>query len=153
MKHLAVIASIVVFAVACSTSSHSTGSKAKLEDPVLNIEQLHGPAQENYPQGPIEVQYELQIGNKSDVPMTLKRVQIRTVNPAGGAYSLTNRAYYFNSTVPPHSDGSVTFWAKGYFFGRGSRESEPVTVQGTANFETPRGYYDKVFVADISQYQ
>lgn len=117
----------------------------------MSIEQLHGPAQENYPEGNIEIEYEIGIGNRSDIPMTLKRIAIRSVNPAGGAYSLVPRSYYFNKTIPPHGEDTVQFWAKGYFFGRGPRETEPVTVQGTAYFDTPSGYYDKVFVADITQ--
>jgi len=153
MKRAAVVLAALLLAAACSsTSQTASGPRAKIADPELSIEQLHGPADEAYPAGPIEVQYELTVGNKADVPMTLTRVQIRTVNPAGGAYSLQPRAYYFNTTIPPHSDGSVQFWAKGVFYGRSSRESEPVTIQGTAYFSTPTGHYDKVFVGEIAQY-
>ena len=154
MKRSAALLTAVLFAAACSSTSHNaSGARAKIEDPTLGIEQLHGPADENYPEGPIEVQYELTIANKSDVPMTLERIQIRSVNPAGGAYSLKPRSYFFKKTIPPHSEDAVQFWTKAYFFGRGPRESEPVTIQGTAYFSTPSGYYDKVFVGEVSQYK
>jgi hypothetical protein len=128
--------------------------KADIPPPDFEIRQLVGPAELNYEEGPIEVKYRLDIGDRSDVPITLSRLEIVTVNPEGGAYTLvaSHRAYYFHKTINAHEHATVDFWAKAYSYGRGSRENEPVTVRGTLYFQTPNGYYDQIFVKEIGQY-
>src|SRR5213080_3217805 len=82
---------------ACSSSTQSNGPKANLPQPEFGIEQLRGPADVAFPVGPFEVQYRFEIANRADVALTLKRITIITVNPEGGAYSLTApHDYYFN---------------------------------------------------------
>jgi hypothetical protein len=148
-------AAAIAFA-ACSTSS-SPGTpkqKAQIPAPDFEIRQLIGPAQLNYEEGRIEVKYRLDIGNRADIQITLSRIEIVTVNPEGGAYTLDSghRAYYFHKTINPHEKASIDFWAKAYSYGRNTRENEPVTVRGTLDFQTPNGYYNEVFVKEIGQY-
>jgi len=147
-------AAAIAFA-ACSTSTPGTpNQKAQIPAPDFEIRQLVGPAQLNFEEGPIEVKYRLDIGNRADIPITLSRVEIVTVNPEGAGYALdaSHRAYYFRKTIPAHSNSSIDFWAKAYGYGRSTRESEPITVRGTLNFETPNGHYNEVFVKEIGQY-
>ncbi len=148
---------VVAFAVltACSSSAPATPKqKASIPAPEFEIRQLIGPAQLNYEEGNIEVKFRLDIGNHADVPITLSRIEIVTVNPEGGAYSLDSnrRAYYFHKVIAPQQTGFAEFWARAYSYGRSTRENEPVTVRGTLYFETPNGYYDLVFVKEIGQY-
>jgi hypothetical protein len=153
MRNLIAAAALAV--IACSSSGPAAPKqKAELPPPDFEILQLVGPAQLNYEEGAIEVKYRLEIGDRADIPMTLSRMEIVTVNPDGGAYTLdrTHRAYYFHKTINPHSQAAIDFWAKAYGYGRGSRENEPVTVRGTLYFETPNGYYNHVFVKEIGQY-
>jgi hypothetical protein len=128
--------------------------KAEIPAPEFEIRQLVGPAELNYEEGAIEVKFRLDIGNRAGIPMTLRRIEIRTVNPEGGAYTLdpSHRAYYFNKTINPQEKATVDFWAKAYAYGRSTRENEPVSVRGTLYFQTPNGYYDHVFVTEIGQY-
>jgi len=153
MRTLFAAAAIAV--AACSTSTPGTpNQKVQIPAPAFEIRQLVGPAQLNYEEGPIEVKFRLDIGNRADIPITLSRVEIVTVNPEGAAYSLdtSHRAYYFRKTIKPHENASIDFWAKAYGYGRSTRESEPITVRGTLNFETPNGHYNEVFVKEIGQY-
>jgi hypothetical protein len=153
MRNLIAVAALAV--IACSSSGPAAPKqKAELPPPDFEILQLVGPAQLNYEEGAIEVKYRLEIGDRADIPMTLSRMEIVTVNPDGGAYTLdrTHRAYYFHKTINPHAQAAIDFWAKAYGYGRGSRENEPVTVRGTLYFETPNGYYNHVFVKEIGQY-
>src|SRR5260221_5316925 len=76
----------LLFAAACS--SVSSGPRVKIIEPNIGIRQVVGPAELGYPQGPIEVEYEFEIKNNSAEPLTLRKVHVQTVNPAGGAYSL-----------------------------------------------------------------
>lgn len=151
----AVIAVAVLFALACSSSSTPApaGPKAKIPEPVFNVDQLVGPADQNYPEGDFEVKLRLGIRNNSSVPMTLERVTVRTANPAGGAYTLYPKAYYFKKTVNPNAEMTVDFWARGVCYGRSSREAEPVTVTGVAYFSTPQGSYDLPYMRELSQYR
>lgn len=138
---------------ACSSSApQASGPKAKITEPALNIEQLRGPAEEGFPYGGFEVKYQLDIANHADVPLTLKRITIGTVNPEGGAYTLRSpHDYYFNKTIPAGAEEQIEFWAKAYGYGRSMRDTEPVTVRGVVYYQTPSGYYNQVFVRELSQ--
>ncbi|HEV7486688.1 MAG TPA: hypothetical protein VGQ65_13505 [Thermoanaerobaculia bacterium] len=149
------LAAAALAVVACSSSGPAAPKqKAEIPPPDFEIRQLVGPAELNYEPGAIEVKFRLDIGNRATIPMTLRRIEIRTVNPDGGAYTLdpTHRAYYFNKTINPQEHAAVDFWAKANAYGRSTRENEPVTVRGTLYFQTPNGYYDQVFVKEIGQY-
>jgi hypothetical protein len=149
------LAAAALAVIACSSSGPGTPKqKADIPPPAFEIRQLVGPAQLNYEEGPFEVKYRLEIGDRADVPMTLSRLEITTVNPEGGAYTLdsSHRAYYFNKTINPHEQIAVDFWAKAYGYGRNTRDNEPVTVKGTLYFKTPNGYYNQIFVKEIGQY-
>ena len=149
------LAAAAVAFVACSSSAPATPKqKAQIPAPDFEIRQIVGPHELNYIEGEMELKYRLDIGNRADIPITLSRVEIVTVNPEGGAYTLDprHRAYYFRKTIEPHRSASVEFWARAYGYGRSSRENEPVTIRGTLYFETPNGYYNEVFVKEIGQY-
>ena len=139
---------LAVLLAACASS----GPKANVPAPEFSIEQTFGPADAGYPTGPIEVQYRLEIANRADVPLTLKRITMQTVNPEGGAYSLTYpRDHYFNVTIPAKSAQPVEFSAHAYGYGRSLRETEPVTVRGVAYFSSPSGYVNQPFVRELGQ--
>lgn len=151
MKHLPLLLVVTAVLASCA-SSNSAGAKAKIPEPGIGIDQTVGPAQLGYPYGPIEVKYEMGVQNNAAETITLIRVDIQSVNPAGGAYTLRRSFYNFKQAIPPNSIGIVTFWAKAFSWGRGIRENEPVTVRGVAYFESPSGALQKVFIRDLSQY-
>lgn len=148
----AIPVALLLLAACSSSAPQAEGPKASIPDPLIAIEQLYGPRDAGFPYGNFEVKYRLEIKNRADVPLTLKRITISTSNPEGGAYSLTApRDYYFNQTIPPKSVEAVEFWARAYGYGRSMRDTEPVTVRGVANFQSPSGYVNKVFVGEIGQ--
>lgn len=136
----------LVFASCASTK------QPDIPQPGIGIEQMVGPAQLGYPYGPIEVKYNFAVQNNATEPITLVRVDIQTINPAGGAYSLRREFHNFKQEIPPNSIGIVTFWARAFGWGRGLRENEPVSVRGVAYFDTARGPFQKVFIRELSQY-
>ena len=137
-----------------SCGSSKSGSGLKIADPGIGIEQVVGPADLGYPYGPIEIKYNLAVQNNAGVPITLKRVDLRSDPGASGsgAYTLRRDFYNFHQEIPPNSVGVVTFWVKAYAFGRNARDMEPVTVRGTAYFDTPNGPTQKVFIRELSQF-
>jgi hypothetical protein len=140
---------LLLLLASCATSKQP---KANVPEPGIGLEQIVGPAQLGYPYGPIEVKYNFAVQNNAAEPITLLRVDIQTINPAGGAYSLRHEFYNFRQSIPPNSIGVVTFWARAFSWGRGLREAEPVTVRGVAYFESAKGMFQKIFIREISQY-
>jgi hypothetical protein len=142
-----------ILLAACSSSApQSAGPKADIPEPQIGIEQVYGPSDAGFPYGAFEVKYRLEIQNRADVPLTLKRITISTSNPEGGAYSLVApRDYYFNKIIPAKSVETAEFWAHAYGYGRSMRDTEPVTVKGVAYFQSPTGYVNQVFIREIGQ--
>ena len=142
-----------LFLAACSSSAPQTsGPKANVPQPEIAIEQVVGPGEAGYPYGGFEVQYRFEIANRAAVPLTLKRITISTVNPQGGAYSLTSPFdYYFNKVIAARSTDTIDFWAKAYGYGVSTRDTEPVTVKGVAYFQAPDGFVNQVFVRELLQ--
>src|SRR5260370_17849936 len=77
----------IVFAAACS-SSVSSGPRAQIIQPTLDVRQLVGPPQLGYPEGPIEVKLDFIIKNNSSDPLTMRPVPLSTLNPLYCAYRL-----------------------------------------------------------------
>lgn len=162
MKFLALTALLLTgcCSVTSTTGSPSAASsprvapvKVTIPEPDLEIRQIVGPREQNFPEGDMEVKLELRIGNRSKVPITLRRIEIQTVNPQGGAYTLNPRAYYFKRTFQPSETGTAPFWVHAVGYGRSMRDSEPVTIRGVIDFETPGGHYNQIFVRELSQYR
>ena len=144
----------VLLLAACSSSApRSSGPKANVARPEFAIEQVFGPEQANFPYGAFEVQYRMEIANRADVALRLEKLTISTVNPEGGAYSLTApHDYYFKKDIPSKSSDEVEFWARAYGYGRSMRDTEPVTIKGVAYFRTPAGeYINQPFVRELMQ--
>lgn len=144
----------------CSSSTTHGGSPSRtavpsvrvtIPEPELEIHQVVGPRQQNFLEGEMEVKLELRIGNRASVPITLRRIEIQTVNPEGGAYTLNRAAYYFKLAIQPSEAGVAPFWARAVGYGRGMRDSEPVTIRGVIDYETPGGHYNQIFVRELSQ--
>lgn len=148
MKFIA--AAAVVLLAACSSTPQ--GPKANIPEPGLEIEQTFGPGDLGYPDGPLDVKYELRITNPSTVPITFKRLNLHTVNPPGGAYTLTPPLeHVFNVTVPPSGEKTVEMWAHARGYGVSMRDREPVTVKGIAYFDTAQGYINKAVNEELQQ--
>jgi hypothetical protein len=150
MKRLP-FALILILAVACASSNSQKGKTAK-PDPPIEIEQLVGPAELNYPYGPIEVQYQLMVQNPTPQPITLTRVEVATLNSQGAAYTLRRDFYNLKKTIAPNATDSVTFWAKAFSYGRGIRDTEPITLRAIVYFEWPGGNFQKIFIRELPQY-
>ena len=147
------MAAAAIALAACSSSAPATSKQnAQLPPPDFEIHQIVGPAQLNYPEGNFDMKFRLDIGNRADVPITLSQVQLVTVNPPGGAYSLDRRAYYFRNVIDAHQIAAIEFWAKASSVGQSRRTNEPVTIRGTLYFESPTGSFRHVFVKELSQY-
>ena len=149
MKRLALLAALLV-AAACSSGSQ--GVKANIAAPEFDIEQTFGPGDVGYPSAPIDVKYDIRIRNNSAVPITLKRINLHTVNPPGGAYTLTEPLQHpFSVTIPPNGEQTIQLWAHAQSYGVSMRDREPVTVKGVAYFDTAQGYVNVPLNQELQQ--
>ena len=146
MKHF------IAAAVSCALLACSSGSGAKIIHPELQFVQLSGPAEQNYTPGDIEVQYGIRIANRSSEPITLRRIQLRSVG-LGGPYTLRPTTYYFERVIQPEKFEDVTFWAKAVAEGDGMAPDAraPVTVRAVVVFESPAGGFRNIITQMIEQ--
>jgi hypothetical protein len=147
----AAFALMLLLAAACASSKAQHGKPAK-PDVAIDVAQIVGPAQLNYPYGPMEVQYEFLIQNPSAEPITLIRIEVGTLNMAGGPYTLRRDFYRFNKTIPANGADTVKLWARAFGYGRTMRANEPITLRAIAYFQSPNGTFQKIFIRELSQY-
>ena len=148
MKRLAFLA---LLAAATSCSSSNANGPANLLKPEIAIEQLVGPATLGYPGGQVDVQYEVTVGNRSDEPITLRRIEVSSIG--GGAYRLRRESFPFNAKLGAHQQGSIQFWAHSIQSGaifRGS--NEPVTLRAILHFDSPAGPFQQIVMKSLEQF-
>jgi hypothetical protein len=102
--------------------------------------------------GPFDIQYQMDIANPSQQPITLKKLQLTTTGD--GYYSLRRDPYFFNQTIPPGTTGTVVFYAHAYanYYPGTSQSTMPVSIRGVAIFESPNGSFQQVFTKLIPQF-
>jgi hypothetical protein len=133
---------------ACSSSN---GGRATAQ-PDLDFVQITGPAEQNYPEGDIEVQYGVRITNRSDATITLRQIQLESVG-SGGAYQIRRSTYYFEHQIEAYDVRDIAFWARAQASGTVTSMDAraPITVRGVAIFESSKGALRKVFVKMLGQ--
>ena len=132
-------------ALACGTNSATDPLRPKID-----MNEVEAPMLATT--GPFDIQYQLDITNPSQQPITLKKVQLTTTGD--GYYSLRRDPYFFNQTIPPGTTGTVVFWAHAnanYYPGT-SQSSMPVSIRGVAIFEAPTGSFQQIFTKLIPQF-
>ena len=129
-----------------------TSAAPAVTPPEIDFVQLSGPAEQNYAQGDIEIQYGLRIRNEAATPITLRTIQVQSVG-LGGSYRLRPNTYYFERAVQPQQSEDVTFWAKAISQGDAAANdiSAPITVRVTAIFDSPAGSFRRVFSKMLAQ--
>ena len=146
------LASVSAF-TACSSSSGSGGQKkADIIQPEVDIRELVGPSDMGYMSGPVDIQYEVRVANRSGEPISLKRIEVQSSN-TGGAYRLRHDVYPFKETIAPSGFTTVKFWAHAYAYSGRARQTEPVTFRGIIYFDSPAGAFQKIFIKELMQWQ
>jgi hypothetical protein len=118
---------------ACASSTDSTGPNLN-----IHLEQATALADMFYFRGPINLQYRLTISNPTSTPVTLRRLDLRSLGP--GAYSIRTGSTPITQRIAPNGTSSIALSAWGYASGGYLRSEEPVTIRGVAYFETADGH-------------
>jgi hypothetical protein len=140
-----------LLAAACA-SAPASAPDVKIIQPDIEMTQLVGPADLNYPSGAIEVQFGLRIANRSGETIKLRQVEMTPVG-VGGPYRVRRRAYHFNEEVAPNGFKDVRFWARADAEGDAyaGDANAPVSLRAVAMFETPSGNFRKIFTKTFAQ--
>jgi hypothetical protein len=133
--------------VACGTTQ--SGKSASTE---VQLIQLMGPAELNYPRGVMEVQFGLRITNQSADPIRLRQIQMTPVG-LGGAYRLLSQSYHFNEEVAANTSRDVTWWARAVAEGDPNAvdANAPISVRAIAVFDSAQGHFRKVVMETFRQ--
>ncbi|HEX7707959.1 MAG TPA: hypothetical protein VF701_15980 [Thermoanaerobaculia bacterium] len=146
MKPLFILLTLVP--LACASAPGSGGAA----QPEIELVQLSGPEEQNYPSGEIEIQFGLRIANRSSETITLRQIQLESVTD-GGPYQLERETYYFQVAVEPERHNDLTFWA--HAVAGGDRHAvdarAPITVRVVTFFESAAGNFRKVFIKRLAQ--
>ena len=141
---------ILLLTAACSSTANKA-EQAKLPPPGIEVTEVIGPPELNYPVGRIDVKYDFVIQNNASVPITLRGVHLETVNPGIGDYFVPPQEWRAHNTVASHATETAEVWAHGRAYGRGAREDELVTLRVVAYFDTPDGPFNKSFMVVVGK--
>lgn len=138
MRKLASFAALLMV-LACSSAAP--------EDNLVTMElvQLSGPAEQNWPFGTFDVQYGVKVTNKSQEPIKLHQIALEPASP-GGPYIVRRDRYTLDRIIAPSASEELTFWAKARATGtQDSVEAHaPVSVRAVSFFEAPSGGFRKI---------
>ena len=144
---------LTLLACAFAVLACASGPRVDIIQPDVEMFQLVGPADQNFPSGLIEVQYALRITNRSSEPIKLTQVQINPVG-AGGPYSVVRRTYRTPRDIAPNETVEVPFWARAFAEGDAYAldANAPVSVRAVAHFQTAAGGgFQKILMKTFSQ--
>lgn len=125
------------FAAAAILLIALSGFASSSSDPKIDVHlaQLSNSGDLFYFRGPINLQYQLSVANPTGSPVTLRRLELKTLGP--GAYSLRTGGTPIKETIRPNGSTNITLSVWGRASGGYLRSAEPVTIQGIAYFEAP----------------
>jgi hypothetical protein len=120
---------------------------AQSENALVDIElaELVGAAEQNYPFGRFDVQFGVRVNNRSQESVTLHQIALEPASP-GGPYILLRDRYTLDRTVAPGTTEELKFWARARATGnRDSVEAQaPVSVRAIAFFQAASGAFRKI---------
>ena len=99
--------------------------------------------------GPMAAQFVVEVTNPTNDTITLRHVEIRTV--ATGNFAV-RASTSFDHAIKPGETASVELHANGTSAGGRLASDEPITLRGTATFDSPKGAFTKLF-QDVLQVQ
>jgi hypothetical protein len=98
----------------------------------------------------LPVQYELEIANPFDHPVTLTSVEVETVGNSG-AYAMNRVKHAFAREIAPRGVDVVTFraWVRPLQESDRNQSNNPVLMRGTARFKSSAGVMQSSFTARV----
>jgi hypothetical protein len=141
MKFKILAVALVLFA------STAIGYAKSSPNVAVNLQQLTSTNDMFYFRGPVSIQYRLEVRNPTSEPVTLRSLRLESIGP--GAYTIHTTSTPLKLQLGPNESRAVTISAWGRARGGFLSADEPVTIQGTAYFNSPSGPFVKLFNENI----
>ncbi|HSP35220.1 MAG TPA: hypothetical protein VLU46_12960, partial [Thermoanaerobaculia bacterium] len=136
----------LILAAGCASTANQSMASSSAPGVQIHLGQVTQPADLYYFRGPINVQYQMQITNPTNMPLTLRSIRLDTIG--SGAYRMRTGNSPMNYTIPPNSTVAVPLSAWAHAAGGFMRANEPVNIRAVATFESPNGS----FVRQVNEY-
>ena len=131
---------ILLLLTACSSA---TQDDANTPNVVLHLAQYESAPNAYLYGGLVNVRFALSIANRTSAPVTLTRIEIRTVS--SGAYTIRPTSTPLNIDVGPGQEKAIplSLWANAR--GGNLAAQEPVTIRAAAYMTGPSGAFVRLF--------
>jgi len=131
---------LILLLTACATGAQDDPNAPNV---VMHIAQYESAPNAYLYGGLVNVRYSLSVANRTKDPVTLTRIEIRTVS--SGAYTIRPTSTPINIDLAPGQEKTIplSLWATA----RGGNLSaqEPVTIRATAYLTGPSGVFVRLF--------
>lgn len=128
--------------------SLSTGAPSRLEGEHLDVKM----SQAEFPDagavgGTVDVPFHLKLKNRSEEPVRLERLNLRSVGK--GVYEIEGRSRVFDETIEPGEEATLKFWSRAIVHSGGSTR-RPVSLRLVVEYVTGENEYQDTFVDQIN---
>jgi hypothetical protein len=133
---------LILAATACASQSGS---------PLVSIKQVSAVAPLRITvEGGLPVEYEIEITNRFDHPVTLTSIEVETIGDSG-AYAMKRVRHAFSQEIAPHANATVGFraWVRTLQESDTGVVSSPTSVRGVARFDSSAGKTQTAFAARV----
>jgi hypothetical protein len=126
---------VALLVLACSSTNSNDNAR-------IELVQMSGPAEQNWPFGRFFVQYGLRVTNRTKETITLRQIALEQASP-GGPYVLVRDRYQVPLTISPGATEEATFQARAIATGNQDsvQAQAPVSVRAVAYFNAPSGEF------------
>jgi hypothetical protein len=115
----------------------------------LHIEQYESAPNAYLYGGLVNVRYALSVSNRTKDPVTLTRIEIRTIG--SGAYTIRPTSTSININLAPGEEKTFPLTLWGNARGGNLSAQEPVTLRATAYMTGPSGAFVRLFTEYLTQ--
>ena len=139
---------IALLLIGCASAAPHQQT-APLNEPQIHLSQLSNVSEEaRYMVGNVSVQYRVEVANRANQPITVKRIDL--VSLAQGAYSLRPTSYPVDAQLKPGEGTAVQFWAPAVIDAPTIVGANgPVTLRVTVQYDTPAGRSQSIVVQQV----
>ena len=140
---------LILFLLGCASAA-PRNKTASLTEPEIRITQLSSVSEAaRHITGGISVQYRVDIANRANAPITIKRIQV--VSIGAGAYGVSPTSSPFDARLLPGEATALEFWAPAFISDATIMGANgPVTLSVTVQYDTPSGSQWSIVVQQVN---
>ena|ERR1019366_4320321 len=146
MKRTYAFLAAVLLLAGCASSAGEDSNASKI---TLHLEQVDTGVNTFASPGPVTVQFVLTGTNTTTEPLTLARLEVRSISD--GAYSIPPVTRTLNVQLAPGQSQQLPISVWGNAHGGRGYSTAPVILRGTGYLTGPKGHFVKLFTEGILQ--